>query len=300
MELGFAACGISKAVYLEDESAYYNDWIANKKHGNMKYLQNNIEKRLHPQELHPGTKSIISVLYNYYPQEFQNTQSDYKISKYAYGKDYHKILKKKLNLLLQEIEDLTEKTNARIFVDSAPVLERKWAQKSGLGWIGKNTMLINPLIGSYTFIGEILIDAELEHDNVINDYCERCTACLRACPTDALDLSKPYQMDASQCISYQTIEDAEKIDFSPKNKNWIFGCDICQEVCPWNNKAPKSEEEKFRIFDFIQKASSEKWESLTEADFEKHFNGTPIRRAKYQGIKKNIAKVKENRKSKPR
>ena len=300
LELGFSACGISKADYLKSDSTFYTDWINSKKHGNMTYLNRNVEKRLDPTKLHEGTKSIVSVLYNYYPEKFQNTDTKYKISKYAYGKDYHKILKKKLKLLLTDIEEKVGQSKARIFVDSAPVLERRWAQKSGLGWIGKNTMLIHPDIGSYTFIGEILIDLELIYDKADADHCERCTACLRACPTNALDISKPYQLDASKCISYQTIEDAEKLDFSIENKNWIFGCDICQEVCPWNRKAPKTDEAKFQISDFIKNATDKDWENLTEEEFEKYFNGTPIRRSKFEGLKKNITKVKQNNNSKPR
>ncbi|MBL6962214.1 MAG: tRNA epoxyqueuosine(34) reductase QueG [Bacteroidetes bacterium] len=298
LDLGFSACGISKAEFLKEDSLFYKDWIACNKQGNMSYLEKNIDKRLDPRKLHPGTKSILSLLYNYYPQEFQNTHSSYKISKYAYGKDYHKIIRKKLKQLLREIEATAGETNARIFVDSAPLLERRWAQKSGVGWIGKNSMLIHPEIGSYTFIGEILVDLELAYDEEIKDYCERCTACLRACPTDALDMTKPYHLDASQCISYQTIEDSEKLGFSKENDKWIFGCDICQEVCPWNRKAAVTTEAKFRISDFIKQATSEDWESLSETDFEKYFNGSPIRRAKYEGLRKNVKFVNANKKSK--
>jgi epoxyqueuosine reductase len=296
-DLGFANCGISKAGHLTEDEDYFTDWIQAGKHAQMTYLQKNTEKRLDPTKLHTGTKSVISVLYNYYPVEFQNTDCSYKISKYAYGKDYHKVLKKKLQQLLKSIEEIKGQANARIFVDSAPVLERRWAQKSGLGWIGKNTLLINPESGSYFFLGEILIDLDLAYDNDMNDQCGSCTACLRACPTHALDITKPYEMDAALCISYQTIEETDKSSFSSENKSWIFGCDICQEVCPWNRKAPKTNEPKFQISGFIKNATNEDWENLDEDRFEKHFSGTPIRRAKFEGLMKNIEKANENKRS---
>lgn len=295
-EYGFLSCGITKADHLTEDEAYVRKWLENGRHGNMHWLENHIDKRLDTRLLVENAKSVIVFLYNYYPKTFQNPESNYKIAKYAYGKDYHKVLKKKLDNILQEIQTVSEMRSARCFVDSAPVLERRWAQKAGLGWIGKNTMLINKLHGSYFFIGEIICDLELIYDDEdINDLCGRCNACLNFCPTEALVPGKPYQMDASQCISYHTIENkaVSEIDFPKENKDRLFGCDICLEVCPWNRNAKPHHEPKFNITDLIRDYSDEDWENLSSETFEENFSGTPIKRMGYERMKKVIGFLKK-------
>ncbi|NQY68645.1 MAG: tRNA epoxyqueuosine(34) reductase QueG, partial [Flavobacteriales bacterium] len=229
--LGFSYCGVSKAGFLEDEASRLESWLKNGMHGNMAYMERNFDKRLDPTILVPGAKSVISILYNYFPEESQKANSDAKISKYAYGEDYHYVIKDKLaeiwEFIVNEIGDM----DGRIFVDSAPVLDKAWAKKSGLGWIGKNTNLINPKSGSFFFIAEMIIDLELDYDGPIKDYCGTCTACIDACPTDAI--VDPFIVDGSKCISYYTIELKEQIPEEVKGKfdNWVFGCDVCQDVC---------------------------------------------------------------------
>ena len=237
IQLGFHACGISKADLLAEDAFLLEKWLAQNHEGEMAYMRNHIEKRTDPRLLVENAKSVISVLLNYYPEKPLQTEDQYKISKYAYGTDYHFVLKDKLTELLSFIEEICGKRTARIFVDSAPVLDKRWAQKSGLGWIGKNTCLITKEQGSFFFIGEIIIDLELDADKPIEDYCGSCTKCLNACPTNAL--VAPYRLDARKCISYLTIENKEEIPDRFKNSfnNWIYGCDICQDVCPWNKKA---------------------------------------------------------------
>jgi len=298
LELGFYACGISAAISFPNDAVFLKSWLAEQRNGNMHYLANHFDKRINPSLLLGGAQSLISVLLNYYPIEHQNSNSIYKVSKYAYGKDYHKVLKRKLNNLLDLIKEKVPEISARVFVDSAPLFEKRIASNAGLGWIGKNTMLIHPEAGSYFFLGEILCDLVLEYNEAVTDQCGRCTACLRACPTDALKPDKPYQMDASLCISYQTIEDKEKAVPLVGNKQWIFGCDICQEVCPWNRKSMVTGEAAFKITDFIKNATTTDWDSLMDGQFLENFSGTPLMRAKYEGLRKNIQIVKENLKVK--
>jgi len=276
LEIGFSAIGISKAEYLEKESKQLKNWLQDGFHGEMKYMENHFEKRTDPRKLVDNAKSVISVLYNYYPPKVQ-PENSYKISKYAYGRDYHLVVKEKLYKLFDYIKTLEPEAKARIFVDSAPVMEKVWAAKSGLGWIGKNTNLISKEHGSFLFIGEIIIDIELVADSPIKDYCGNCTKCLDACPTKALS---PYKLDARKCISYLTIEKKGEIPENFKNQwnDWIFGCDICQDVCPWNSKASVHSERDFKPKPEIIKFLRLDWEKLTEIDFNQIFKvGDDIR-----------------------
>ena len=254
----------------------------------MQYLENYFDKRLDPALLVPGAKSVVSLLYNYYPKEELKGNSDYKVARYAYGEDYHFVVKEKLRTLMEEIRDTIGHVEGRAFVDSAPVMERAWAKKSGLGWIGKNTLLLNREAGSYFFLAELIIDLELEYDGPVKDYCGTCTACMDACPTDAI--SDPYVVDGSKCISYFTIELKEEIPAEVKGKfgNWIFGCDICQEVCPWNRFAKPHGESRFDPPEELKSFTSNDWKDLTEEVFSNVFKNSPLKRTKYEGIKRNI------------
>lgn len=287
LELGFSAIGFSKAGLLEKESKQLKEWLANGFHGEMHYMENHFEKRTDPRALVNGAKSIISVLYNYYPKEKQRKDT-YQISKYAYGKDYHYVIKKKLNKLFEFINSEIHEVSGRAFVDSAPVMDKVWAAKSGLGWIGKNTNLISRELGSFVFIGELIVDFELEYDNkVLKDYCGNCTKCIDACPTNALS---PYQLDAQKCISYLTIENKGDIpdEFKGKLNDWIFGCDICQDVCPWNAKLEPNNEPQFQISDLLKSMSKEDWQNLDQQQFRKLFKNSPVERTKFEGLKRNI------------
>lgn len=286
IELGFSAVGISKADFLEKESLQLKNWLNKGFHGEMQYMENHFEKRTDPRKLLDGLKSVISVLFNYVPEKTQNENS-YKISKYAYGKDYHYVIKDKLNLLFDFINNEICKIEGRVFVDSAPVMDKVWATKSGLGWIGKNTNLISKQFGSFVFIGELIIDLELDYDEPIKNYCGTCTKCIDACPTNAIT---PYQLDARKCISYLTIE--KKGDFSDEVKvkwnDWIFGCDICQDICPWNIKSKSHNEDQFKISDLIQKITKSDWEEMDKPTFKKIFKNTPLERTKFEGLKRNV------------
>jgi epoxyqueuosine reductase len=290
IELCFSKIGISKATDLKAEKPFFKNWLNSGYNADMQYLENNFNKRFNPSQLVENAKSIISVALNYYPKQLQDDKLPV-ISKYAYGRDYHKVMKKMLKTLADYINELTT-VNYRIFVDSAPVLDKKWAELSGLGWVGKHSLLINKDIGSFFFIGEIILDLELEYDKPIKNYCGKCTACIDACPTNAIVSEKV--VDANKCISYQTIENKNEIDIKLKGKfeNRIFGCDICQDVCPWNkNPIPTL------ISDFDTKPerinlSLSDWENLTEEEFEKIFNGTALRRAGYKGLKRNAKFLK--------
>jgi len=286
IELGFSAVGISKADFLEKESLQLKNWLNKGFHGEMQYMENHFEKRTDPRKLLDGLKSVISVLFNYVPEKTQNENS-YKISKYAYGKDYHYVIKDKLNLLFDFINNEICKIEGRVFVDSAPVMDKVWAAKSGLGWIGKNTNLISKQFGSFVFIGELIIDLELDYDEPIKNYCGTCTKCIDACPTNAIT---PYQLDARKCISYLTIE--KKGDFSDEVKvkwnDWIFGCDICQDICPWNIKSKSHNEDQFKISDLIQKITKSDWEEMDKPTFKKIFKNTPLERTKFEGLKRNV------------
>jgi epoxyqueuosine reductase len=287
LRLGFLHCGISKAQFLEDEAPRLEKWLNENKHGKMQYMENHFEKRLDPRLLVDDAKSVITVLYNYYPEAFQNEES-YKISKYAYGDDYHIVIKNKLKQLFQFIVEEIGEVSGRIFVDSAPVLEKAWAAKSGLGWIGKNSNLITKSVGSFYFIAEIILDIDLEYDYATTNHCGTCTACIDACPTKAI--VAPYQVDGSKCISYFTIELKENIPTEFKNKmdDWIFGCDLCQDVCPWNKFSKPHQEPLFAVNETIKKYSKKDWEEITEEIFKEVFKDSPLKRAKYLGLKRNI------------
>lgn len=291
LELGFSAAGISKTDFLEKESKQLKAWLNNGFHGEMHYMENHLEKRVDPRKLVEGAKSVISVLFNYYPKVKQK-ENTYKISKYAYGKDYHYVLKEKLHQLYDFINNEIHETNGRVFVDSAPVMDKVWAAKSGLGWIGKNTNLLTRENGSFFFIGELIIDLELDYnDTPIKNYCGNCTKCIDACPTNALS---PYQLDARKCISYLTIEKKGALpsEFKGKWNDWIFGCDICQDVCPWNSKARPHNEHQFKLTEEIQNLKKEDWEKLDKIKFKKIFKNSPVKRTKLEGLMRNIEFLK--------
>jgi epoxyqueuosine reductase len=289
-DLGFSYCGISKAEFLSEEAPRLEEWLKRNYQGKMSYLENHFDKRLDPTLLVPGAKSIISLIYNYYPEkDLADTNPErYKIAKYAYGEDYHKVVKDKLKIFLERIEEEVGSVNGRAFVDSAPVHERAWAKKSGLGWIGKNSLLLNRTMGSFFFLAELILDLELDYDLPIKDYCGTCTACIDACPTDAI--AEPYVVDGSKCISYFTIELKEEIPTSVKGKfeNWIFGCDICQDVCPWNSFSKPHSEPRFAPPDNLEKMTQNDWSEITEEVFKTLFKNSPVKRAKFEGLKRNI------------
>jgi epoxyqueuosine reductase len=288
--LGFLSCGISKAGFLEEEAPRLEKWLNNNMNGQMSYMENHFDKRLNPTLLVNGAKSVISLLLNYYPAEFQNEDS-YKISKYAYGQDYHWVIKEKLKELLHFIQTEIGEVSGRAFVDSAPVLDKAWAAKSGLGWMGKNTNLITQKVGSFYFIAELIVDLELEYDNPTTDHCGSCTACIDACPTEAI--VAPYVVDGSKCISYFTIELKENIPTEMKGKfdDWVFGCDVCQDVCPWNRFSKPHSEPLFNpeLLSFTKKD----WEEITEDVFKKVFNNSAVKRTKFEGLKRNVEFLKD-------
>ena len=287
-ELGFFYCGISKADFLKEEEPKLTKWLKDQKHGKMSYMENHFDKRLDPRLLVDNAKSVVSLLLNYYNPEKQPEDAP-KISQYAYGKDYHFVIKDKLKTLFKWIQDEIGEVGGRVFVDSAPVMDKAWAKKSGLGWIGKNSNLINPKEGSFFFIAELILDLELEPDGPIKDYCGTCTKCIEACPTDAI--SEPYVVDGSKCISYLTIELKDEIipkDFKGKMENWMFGCDICQDVCPWNRFAKKHSEPTFDPHENLLKMNKSDWEDLTEEIFQELFKKSAVKRTKYKGLQRNI------------
>ena len=288
IELGFISCGISKSGFLEDEVYRFEYWLKNNYHGKMSYMERNFDKRMDTTKLVEGSKSVISLLYNYYPENKIDDKNNFKISKYAYGKDYHFIIKDKLKTLLNDMREEIGNIHGRVFVDSAPILERAWAKKSGLGWVGKNTNLINKKTGSFFFIAEIIVDLELNYDNEVKDYCGSCTACLDSCPTNAL--YEPYKIDASKCISYFTIELKEQFpdDLKKDFNDWIFGCDICQDVCPWNKLSKSSDEPLLKPKEEIKQYTKKDWIELTDEVFNVVFKESPLKRTKYQGLKRNI------------
>jgi epoxyqueuosine reductase len=259
--------------------------------GQMSYMENHFDKRLNPTLLVDGAKSVISLLLNYYPAELQS-QDSYKISKYAYGQDYHHVIKEKLNELLHFIQTEIGEVSGRAFVDSAPVLDKAWAAKSGLGWIGKNSNLITQKVGSFYFIAELIIDLELEYDSPTTDHCGSCTACIDACPTEAI--VAPYVVDGSKCISYFTIELKDNLPQEMKGKfdDWMFGCDVCQDVCPWNRFSKPHNEPLFQTTPEILSYSKSDWEEITNETFQKVFKNSALKRTKYEGIKKNISFIK--------
>ncbi len=286
--LGFDYVGISKADFLEEEAPRLESWLNKNMHGQMSYMQNHFDKRLDPRILVPGAKSVVSLLLNYYPSQKQVDDTAPKISKYAYGNDYHDVIKDKLNQILQFIKDTIGDVDGRVFVDSAPVLDKAWAKKSGLGWIGKNSNLINKQSGSFFFIAELISDLELEADGPIKDYCGTCTKCIDACPTEAI--VAPQIVDGSKCISYFTIElkDAIPADVKGKFDNWMFGCDVCQDVCPWNRFSKPHHEPQFNPANGLLEITKKEWLELTEETFKKVFKDSAVKRTKYNGLTRNI------------
>ena len=292
MELGFMFCGISKAGKLETESRDLETFLNENRHGKMKWLENYFDLRTDPTQLFPGAKSVISLALNYFPKDSQNASSP-QISKYAYGKDYHFIIKDKLKELLFYIQNEIGDVAGRAFVDSAPIMDIVWAKKSGIGWLGKHTNIINPKAGSFFFLGEVILDMELESDGQIKDYCGTCTKCIDAGPTDAL--AEPYKIDASKCISYFTIElkDQLPLDMTGKFDNWMFGCDICQDVCPWNRFSKPNKEEWFNPNSKLMEMKPTEWEELTQEVFSEIFQKSAVKRAKFSGLKRNIEFLKQ-------
>ncbi|WP_445452988.1 tRNA epoxyqueuosine(34) reductase QueG [Flavobacterium sp. 25HG05S-40] len=285
--LGFLSCGISKAGFLEEEAPRLETWLNNNQHGEMKYMENHFDKRLNPTLLVDDAKSVISLLLNYYPSEEQNQES-YKISKYAYGQDYHFVIKDKLKELLHTIQTDIGEVSGRAFVDSAPVLDKAWAAKSGLGWIGKNSNLLTQQVGSFYFIAELIVDLTLDYDHATTDHCGTCTACIDACPTEAI--VAPYVVDGSKCISYFTIELKENIPMEMKGKmdDWMFGCDVCQDVCPWNRFSKPHSEPLFNPNPEILSFTKKDWEEITEDTFKKVFQNSAVKRTKMEGLARNI------------
>ncbi len=286
--LGFGFCGISKAEFLADEAPKLAQWLKENKNGKMAYMENHFDKRLNPTLLVDDAKSVISLLYNYYTPIKQNDISAPKISKYAYGIDYHLVIKDKLKELFLFINEKIGEVGGRVFVDSAPILERAWAAKSGLGWIGKNGNLINKGNGSFYFLAELIIDLELDYDGPTTDHCGTCTACIDACPTEAI--VSPKIVDGSKCISYFTIELKEAIPLEMKNKfnDWAFGCDVCQDVCPWNKFSKQHNEPLFNPKPELINKTNNEWIEITEHIFNELFKNSPVKRTKYNGLKRNI------------
>ena len=287
-ELGFMFCGISKAAFLEEEAPRLEQWLKQDRHGKMAYLADHFDKRLDPTKLVPGAQSVVSLAYNYFPKRDLAKEGNYKIAKYAYGKDYHFVIKDKLKTFMQTLTAEIGEVQGRAFVDSAPVMERSWAQKSGLGWIGKNSLLLNRQAGSFFFLAELIIDLELEYDGPVKDYCGTCTACMDACPTDAIP--GPYVVDGSRCISYFTIELKENIPetFKGQFENWIFGCDICQDVCPWNRFSQPHKESTFEPHPGLERMTPHDWREITREVFNDLFRKSAVKRTKFEGLKRNI------------
>ena len=291
-DLGFSFCGIAKAERLEEEAPKLEEWLNRGYHGKMSYLENHFEKRLDPTLLVPGAKSVVSLVYNYFPADHHQNDVQPKLAKYAYGQDYHYVIKDKLKLFLEKIREQVGQVEGRVFVDSAPVHERAWAAKSGLGWIGKNSLLLNRNMGSFFFLAELIIDLELATDSPIQDYCGTCTACQDACPTDAI--AEPFVVDGSRCISYLTIELKEEIpsEFNDKMEGWAFGCDICQDVCPWNRFSKPHTEPQFKPQGW-ENFTTQDWEEMTKEIFDKVFKKSAVKRAKFGGLMKNVKFVKK-------
>lgn len=286
--LGFLSCGISKADFLEDEAPKLEQWLNQNHHGEMSYMANHFDKRLNPRLLVPGAKSVVSLLLNYYTDQSQEDPEAPKISQYAFGEDYHSVIKDKLKTLMTNIHEEIGAVDGRVFVDSAPVMDKAWAAKSGLGWVGKNTNLISKKVGSFFFIAELIIDLELDYDSPTTDHCGSCTACIDACPTEAL--IAPYKIDGSKCISYLTIELKDQIpsEFQGKMDQWAFGCDVCQTVCPWNRFSTPHQEPAFNPQSELLSMTKNEWEEMTEEVFGVLFKNSAIKRTKYQGLKRNI------------
>ena len=290
-EIGFSSCGISKARFLKEEEKNFENWLKQGNQGTMSYLERNFDKRLNPQKLVPGSKSVISLAFNYFPPRKILKKNSFIISKYAYGKDYHFVIKKKLKTLFSLIKEKIGNIEGRVFVDSAPIHERAWAKISGLGWIGKNSLLLNKKMGSYFFLAEIICDLELEYDTPVTDHCGTCTKCIDACPTNAI--TQAQVIDANKCISYLTIENKNEIppELSKSFNNYIFGCDICQDVCPWNKFSKPHDEKEFLPNDEVSNFSNKDWEELTHDTFNRIFKNSAIKRTRFKGLKRNIKAV---------
>ena len=286
---GFDGIAIAKAEFMEPEARRLEAWLNAGCHGEMHYMENHFDLRTDPRKLVPGALSVVSLLYNYYTDSKQTDLEAPVISMYALGKDYHHVIKKKLKRVLKDFCSAIGEVNGRAFVDSAPVLERDWARRSGLGWVGKNTLLIHPRKGSYFFLAELILDVELNYDLPIKDHCGTCTRCIEACPTEAIS-PEGYLMDGSKCISYLTIELKESIPeaFEGQMSNYMYGCDICQQVCPWNRFSKPHNEPDFRASEDLLNKSKQEWIELTEEVFERLFKGSAVQRTKYQGLRRNI------------
>jgi epoxyqueuosine reductase len=289
--LGFISCGVNRAEFLEDEAPRLEKWLKMNMHGEMKYMENYFEKRLDPSKLVGDAKSVISLAYNYYPKDLQNKEAP-KVSKYAYGMDYHYVIKEKLIFFLSFIKDKIGDVNGRAFVDSAPILEKAWASKSGIGWVGKNSNLITKQVGSFYFLAELIVDLELDYDGIESDHCGECTACIDSCPTQAI--VEPYVVDGSKCISYFTIELKENIpnEFKEKFEDWVFGCDICQDVCPWNKFSKPHKEPLFQSTSELMKMSRDEWNEITKETFNKIFKNSAVKRTGYKGLTRNLNFIK--------
>lgn len=288
--LGFEFCGIAKAEFLEKEAPQLEQWLNKNYHGQMAYMANHFDKRLDPTLLVEGAKTVVSLIYNYYPPDkLPENPEDLKIAKYAYGKDYHFVIKDKLKDFLSQLQEQIGEVGGRAFVDSAPVMERQWAQRSGIGWLGKNSLLLNRSMGSFFFLAELIIDLEATPDiPMAKDYCGSCTRCVDACPTDAI--TQAGVVDASKCISYYTIELKDEIPSSEKGKfeNWMFGCDICQDVCPWNRFSKPHSEPQFLPHPDLKNMTVKDWEEITAETFGRVFQKSPVKRTKLEGLRRNI------------
>jgi len=293
--LGFLSCGISRAEFLEDEAPHLENWLKNNYNGELSYMENHFDKRLDPRLLVDGAKSVISLSYNYYTHDKQIDPTAPKLSKYAYGTDYHFIIKDKLKELLLFIQQHIGEVSGRAFVDSAPVLDKAWAERAGLGWVGKHSLLLSKQKGSFFFLSELIVDLELDYDSKIQtDHCGNCTKCIDACPTDALQGNKV--VDASKCISYLTIELKDNIpkSFTNKMDNWMFGCDVCQDVCPWNRFSIQHREPAFDPHPQLLEMTKQDWEEITEETFSQIFKKSAVKRTKYSGLKRNISFLNQN------
>ena len=291
-EQGFDACGISAAGFLEEEATGLENWLNAGFHGTMSWMERHFDERLDPRKLVPGAKSVISVVLNYFPDKEQRADAP-KISKYAYGRDYHKVIRGKLKRMLLCIQDEIGEVSGRGFVDSAPVMDRAWARKSGLGWIGKHSLLLSKDSGSFFFIGALIVDIELEPDGPTTDHCGSCTACIDACPTSAI--VAPMVVDSNKCISYLTIEykGALPSEYQEKMEDWVYGCDICQDVCPWNRFSKPYSEDDFNIRDYIQNNDWETWEEITHELWEEITKGSAMRRVGFENFKRNLGFIKK-------
>ena len=291
IELGFLACGISAAVFLEEEASRLELWLRAGKHGEMGYMANHFDLRTDPRQLVPGAKSVISLAYNYYTPNQQSDPAAPKLSTYAYGRDYHKVIKQRMKPLMAFIKEEFGVVAMRCFTDSAPVLEKAWAERSGIGWRGKHSLIIRKGQGSFFFLAEIILDLELAPDAPATDHCGTCRRCIDACPTDAIEL---YGINASKCISYFTIELRNEIPADAGDfKNWAFGCDICQQVCPWNRFSTPHQEPDFNPKPELMELSAEEWNGMTEVRFDEIFFGSPVKRTKYAGLMRNLKYLKK-------